>query len=885
MFKCNFCQSKFGTVQKYSLHQHFHRRSCKQFRCLYPECNVVFQKYSAFKSHIFRCHETDKITKVIPTVSKAGLTCNVDHCIFLENDVGLYKRHFYDHLRKGKAVKCPFECDNKRQFFNTRTLRSHFCRNHPNSVLDKFFDAVDSSEPSSGSHFTTGTNSSFDLDANQAQDKDLVDNNSGGDVTRDVKSLGMHLFSNLYLTLETKYLLSKFSVQFLISAISDIGKLNLDYIYQMLKANGHNVNPETIEKDLFYLANNTESGIFKSNFVREVYFKDNLNFVPPLKVCLQYETHQTFFYYVSIIETIKQLSKNKHIFNRLIQEEKSDVRLYQDITDGNCYRNNVFFQTNKFGLKIILFQDAFEICNPLGSAKKVYKIVAIYMALANIEPWLRMKIDHIQLVALFFEKDLKNFNFNEFLKPLVDDLKIIENDGIKIEKNVNILGTLVALVGDNLGSHQIGGFLESFQTNKYFCRYCYENEFQAETFWTLSEYRNKCLHNVDVSFSSSLNEPCKGVKSKSILNDLKYFHVCNPGLPPCIAHDIFEGVAQYDLMLIIKKLISDKVINFESLNLKMINVKMIDISDNQNFPEIKSKEKMTGTASQMIHIINILPFALYDLHQDLADSPTWELFLIFRKICGLIMGLKLSVDQIAILQNLLFEYMNLRIKIFPSSSLKPKHHYMLHYPYLINQFGPLRHLWTLRFESKHGYFKKVLRHCPNFKNVLFSLANKHQLLQTLEVFQGESYASSVICKEVNVCLLSDYPESITSILKNEMSFSDKPVFISSSLTFRGIAYSKGKHICTRKTEYGLYEICKIDSIFINNEFDDIAFVGYTFPVFYNAQSGLLEKASEENDLAKVCIVYKNIINIEPLFHSLVQNRHVYYFKSAPFETF
>ena len=67
--------------------------------------------------------------------------------------------------------------------------------------------------------------------------------------------------------------------------------------------------------------------------------------------------------------------------------------------------------------------------------------------------------------------------------------------------------------------------------------------------------------------------------------------------------------------------------------------------------------------------------------------------------------------------------------MFPESSLKAKHHYLLHYPGLILHFGPLIRLWTLRFESKHCYFKQCARKLRNFRNVCSSLAERHQLLQ------------------------------------------------------------------------------------------------------------------------------------------------------------
>lgn len=34
-------------------------------------------------------------------------------------------------------------------------------------------------------------------------------------------------------------------------------------------------------------------------------------------------------------------------------------------------------------------------------------------------------------------------------------------------------GSLVAVLGDNPGSHQIGGFTENFSNSKFFCRFCF----------------------------------------------------------------------------------------------------------------------------------------------------------------------------------------------------------------------------------------------------------------------------------------------------------------------------------------------------------------------------------------------------------------------------
>lgn len=115
----------------------------------------------------------------------------------------------------------------------------------------------------------------------------------------------------------------------------------------------------------------------------------------------------------------------------------------------------------------------------------------------------------------------------------------------------------------------------------------------------------------------------------------------------------------------------------------------------------------------------ILPFAFVDdVNNEKKDNDLWEMMLCLRRIMLILLSFKITVSQIKILNNLIIEYIYLRQKLFPEEPMKPKHHYLLHYPYLIKIFRPIRQLWTLRFESKHQYFKQV-KHSSCFKNSYF----------------------------------------------------------------------------------------------------------------------------------------------------------------------
>ena len=131
-------------------------------------------------------------------------------------------------------------------------------------------------------------------------------------------------------------------------------------------------------------------------------------------------------------------------------------------------------------LRLILYQDSFEVVNPLGSGKKKHKILAVYLSLADLLPHSRSSIDQMQLVLLCREQDYVKFGQEAVFGPLIKDLRNVEEKGIHVEGDINIRGTLCAITGDNLGSHSIGGFTENFSTSKYCCRYCLQDRISCQ---------------------------------------------------------------------------------------------------------------------------------------------------------------------------------------------------------------------------------------------------------------------------------------------------------------------------------------------------------------------------------------------------------------------
>ena len=156
-----------------------------------------------------------------------------------------------------------------------------------------------------------------------------------------------------------------------------------------------------------------------------------------------------------------------------------------------------------------------------------------------------------------------------------------------------------------------------------------------------------------------------------------------------------------------------------------------------------------------------------------------------KKVCQLVCALALSMSQIASLALEIRQFLELRKKCFPEDNFKPKHEFLEHYPKLMELFGPLKHLRTLRFESKHGEFKKQVKHIQNFKNLTQRLAYKHQLKQAsidfFDRFKHDTYAEAEKFKKYNAQNSKD--DAINEAIKNCFEGSHDEKFISEKVKF------------------------------------------------------------------------------------------------------
>uniref|UniRef100_A0A8C2FGN5 Uncharacterized protein n=1 Tax=Cyprinus carpio TaxID=7962 RepID=A0A8C2FGN5_CYPCA len=140
--------------------------------------------------------------------------------------------------------------------------------------------------------------------------------------------------------------------------------------------------------------------------------------------------------------------------------------------------------------------------------------------------------------------------------------------------------------------------------------------------------------------------------------------------------------------------------------------------------------------------------------------------------------------------------------MFPDCPLKAKHHYLMHYPDLILHFGPLIRLWTLRFESKHCYFKQCARRLHNFKNLCSSLAERHQLLQAY-LSTGKLFFPNIqvvgLASNFEERLYShEIQQAVSRTLANRKNTTEL-----SAVVYKNTKYSKGLAVAVAETDHGI----------------------------------------------------------------------------------
>lgn len=368
------------------------------------------------------------------------------------------------------------------------------------------------------------------------------------------------------------------------------------------------------------------------------------------------------------------------------------------------------------------------------------------------------------------------------------DLITLEEEGIFLPTvGKNIRGTVFCVSADNLGAHSLSGLVESF-SGHYICRFCIGDH---------SDYQQKEVHsgvfpprtkeNYALHVRSVKENPALvhyyGVKKVCPLTEkLKHFHFVT-GYPPDVLHDLFEGIIPLELALCLNVFIKKQYFTLIQLNesITQFPYNWIDKTDHpQPIPlNFASRKSIGGNAHENWTLLRLLPFIIGVKIP--FSEPAWQVLMTLKDITELVVSPIHTEESISYLDTLISEHRHRLLEVFPEQKIIPKHHFLEHYPAMIKCFGPLVGLWTMRFEAKHSFFKRVVRYTNSFRNVLLSLASKHQMMMAyylhadalkpaLCVSKVTSIQLALLHVEIQESFKEAYPTQTTVELTNVVSF-------------------------------------------------------------------------------------------------------------------
>ena len=129
-------------------------------------------------------------------------------------------------------------------------------------------------------------------------------------------------------------------------------------------------------------------------------------------------------------------------------------------------------------------------------------------------------------------------------------------------------------------------------------------------------------------------------------------------MPPCITHDLFEGVIAYDLVAIMQKFVPKKWFTLEYFNHIIRSFSYNHEDKISKLLVVGNWNKLSENACQIWCLLCLLPFLIGDQIQDYSN-PRWCMVLKLHQIVEIICAPALNAVDISCLNIYIREYIAL----------------------------------------------------------------------------------------------------------------------------------------------------------------------------------------------------------------------------------
>lgn len=145
------------------------------------------------------------------------------------------------------------------------------------------------------------------------------------------------------------------------------------------------------------------------------------------------------------------------------------------------------------------------------------------------------------------------------------------------------------------------------------------------------------------------------------------------------------------------------------------------------------------TSSEMMAFITYFSFLVGDLVE--PDDMGWNLYLHLFDIIHTVLKKNINRSEIEFLNFLIKEHHELYLELF-DEPLKPKYHFLLHYPGCILNVGPLSYFSSIRYEAFHKIGKNNAYVVTSRRNIIFTLSLRHQLKLAFRIISSKGFQNN-----------------------------------------------------------------------------------------------------------------------------------------------
>ncbi|KAJ8681983.1 hypothetical protein QAD02_017775 [Eretmocerus hayati] len=400
-----------------------------------------------------------------------------------------------------------------------------------------------------------------------------------------------------------------------------------------------------------------------------------------------------------------------------------------------------------------LFGDEFDPGNALGSAAGEQKLFGAYVSCSALPPHIAFKMYSIFVATLFYAKHGKGYGNEAVFSKIIEELSILYHNGLRININgkaKTLYFALTQVIGDNLSMNAMCGYPESFIAT-IFCRICLAVAFECRCLTrevpnlvrTKEKYDNAVAQN-------EMDEvpPLDGITEVCVFNKVPEYHI-GENHSVDVMHDFGEGVCDYTVGNVLHGLIfDDGIIDVKTLNQRIKEfdfgphetnrprkVRVIPCKDSKRRGK-KCKIRLKSSSAESLCLTRYLGLIIGDLIPE--DNKYWQIYLKLRQMIDIVTAPKVTPWDAEKLADLVSDHNFMYTKLF--GPLKPKMHFLTHYPRLLLLNGPLINCWGMPFERKNKELKEVAGAVKNNRNLPYTIAMNNQ---------------------INMCYLKEFSDGVT----------------------------------------------------------------------------------------------------------------------------